>query len=942
MKRRFKHLISATSLWQALAFLPVSAQQQAITAQLQYLSGKDAEHTKNWDFKVSAGRNSGSWTEIAVPAHWEQQGFGTYNYGRDNVTFGKGFQYADEEGLYKRSFEVAKDWKGKQVFVVFEGVMTDAEVKINGQLAGPIHQGAFYQFKYDISDKLNYGGTNNIEVKVSKWSAENSVNRAERMADYWIFGGIYRPVYLQAAPKENIDWTSIDAQADGSFTLAAHVNNPVSGHQLQADILDDAGQVVGTARAKISATDSTVYLNTKVEAPKQWTAETPHLYTVRMTIKDGQDQIYQTTDKFGFRTIEVRKGDGIYLNGTKIKMKGINRHVFWPDYGRASFPKADLLDVKLMKDMNLNAVRTSHYPPDKNFLRLCDSLGLYVIDELSGWQKAYSTEAGKPLLKEMLKRDTNHPSIILWSNGNEGGHNKALVDDYAKYDISKRTVIHAHHKPGNAINGIDCNHYEDYYSTEKILADSNIYMPTEFLHGLHDGGAAAGLADFWELHWNAKRGAGGFIWNLADEAILRTDRNGQLDADGYNGPDGVVGPYRQKEGSAYALKEIYSPVKIWMDELPADFTGEIPVENRYHFTDIQQCTFRWELWAFNSPAGNTGHQVIQSGTVTAPSIAPTAKGTLSLSLPNDWRQADALALTAVDPHGDTIYCWTWATQASAYLHKAAENAINESEITASEEDGFLQIQAAGVGLRFDQKSGMLVGVKSANGKALSFKNGPVLVSGETSFTGLSHRRAGKDYIVEAHYTGAFDKVQWTIHPNGWVELDYRYNLQGRYPYAGISFDYPESLVTGVKWLGRGPARVWKNRLQGQQLDVFEKMYNPTETGRAPWIYPEFKGYYADVQWMQLATMEGKFLVGSADPHLYVRLFDFYAIYAQKNHPSLPVGNLSFLDRIPATGSNLKTGGSDNVKNMGPSSDLNSLDGPLERKLYFYFGTAPKD
>jgi beta-galactosidase/beta-glucuronidase len=365
-------------------------------------------------------------------------------------------------------------------------------------------------------------------------SAEKTVNNAERLADFWIFGGIFRPVFLEIKPKENIDWMSIDAKANGQFNLKVHLNQKLKGREVVAQILDNQGKKIATTSTIVAQNDSTVLLQTNVSSPALWTAETPHLYQVKVQLKKGKELLYTTSEKFGFRTIEIRKQDGIYLNGVKIKMKGINRHVFWPEYGRATFPEGDLTDVKLIKEMNMNAVRCSHYPPDANFLQLCDSLGLYVIDELTGWQKAYNTKAGEPLVKEMVMRDTNHPSIIFWSNGNEGGHNKDLDKDFGTFDISNRTVIHAHHKPDNAFNGIDCNHYENYYSTQKLLADTNIYMPTEFLHAMHDGGGAAALADFWELHWNAKKGAGGFIWNFADEGIMRTDHQNIIDINGIN------------------------------------------------------------------------------------------------------------------------------------------------------------------------------------------------------------------------------------------------------------------------------------------------------------------------------------------------------------------------------------------------------------------------
>jgi beta-galactosidase/beta-glucuronidase len=244
----------------------------------------------------------------------------------------------------------------------------------------------------------------------------------------------------------------VDAKADGSFSMNVHLKNAQAKHEVLAEIVDANGQIVGRAKAPLKHNDTLVNLKTKVNNPQLWTAETPHLYKVNTYIRSGKQDVFKTSDKFGFRTIEIRKGDGIYLNGRKIKMKGINRHVWWPETERCVSPAIDLMDVQLIKEMNMNAVRTAHYPPDQSFLDICDSLGLYVLDELAGWQTAYSTEAGAPLVKEMVSRDANHPSIIFWSNGNEGGHNFDLDDDYGKYDHSNRPVIHCHHRPGNELS----------------------------------------------------------------------------------------------------------------------------------------------------------------------------------------------------------------------------------------------------------------------------------------------------------------------------------------------------------------------------------------------------------------------------------------------------------------------------------------------------------
>ncbi|MCU7551207.1 glycoside hydrolase family 2 [Chitinophagaceae bacterium LB-8] len=907
--------------------------------QIKYLSGTDNKNTVAWDFYCTGGRNSGKWTTIQVPAHWEQQGFGAYNYGRDYKTYGKNFRFADEQGLYKHKFTVPAAWKGKEVFIVFEGSMTDTEVKINGKSAGDKHQGAFYEFKYNITDLLKYGQENLLEATVSKMSSDNSVNNAERLADYWVFGGIFRPVYLKVVPKQHIDHTSIDAKADGSFAMNVFVDNILQKGEVLAEIWDAANKLVASAKLPVNVKDSVVKLTAKVANPLQWTAETPNLYKVNVSFLIGGIRVHRVSDKFGFRTIEIRKGDGIYLNGTKIKMKGVNRHVWWPETGRAVNPEIDLMDVKLIKEMNMNAVRCSHYPPDKNFLNLCDSLGLYVLDELAGWQKAYSTKAGEKLVKEMVIRDANHPSIFFWSNGNEGGHNFALDDDYGQYDLSNRPVIHAHHRPGNAFNGIDCNHYEDYYSTQKLVADTNIYMPTEFLHSQDDGGAGAALNDFWELHWNAKKGAGGFLWALVDEGIVRTDLNNIIDVNGLNAPDGIVGPHREKEGSFNAIREIYAPVKIWMKDLASNFNGTIPVENRYHFTNLNQCTFHWALVNYRKPGDLfTGYDVMKSGQLTSPSIAPCGeKGNLQINLPDDWKGYDALVLSAFDPAKNLIYKWTWNVKDNAGLLNDIVSMKDTAATTITENDSLVTLRGGEVSIMISKKDGQLAGVRNAASDPLSFGKGPVLVSGTATATGVKTYKEGDAQVAEVAYTGNMKWAKWKIYPSGWTQLDYEYELNGNYQFAGISFNYPENFVLGAKWLGKGPYRVWKNRLQGVTNNVWQNVYNNTQTGSAPWIFPEFKGYYGDITWMELNTVEGKFCVASPDTGLFVRLFDFYGLSGVRPHPELPVGNLSFLDRIPPIGTKLALNISYNTSALGPQSEPNKLNGTFKRTLYFYFG-----
>ncbi len=628
----------------------------ADTGTLQYyLSGHGPKDAIAWDFTVTGGRRAGEKTTIGVPSNWEQQGFGTYNYGEDPLPKG------DEHGLYTRRFTLPEGWAGKRVRLVFEGVMTDATVRINGRPAGPVHQGGFVRFGYDITTLLQPGGENVLEVDVAKVSANPATEAAERTGDYWVFGGIYRAVYLEARPAQAIEHVAIDARADGNLRAEIDLDAVRDADRVDVQIVQADGQPQGELlQAVIPAGGSGhVSFATKVPSPKLWTAETPNLYTMQLTLRRGAEALHTMTQRFGFRTFEVRPGAGLFLNGQRILLKGVGRHSFRPETAR-SLDAADCVDdVRLIKGMNMNAVRMTHYPPDVAFLEACDEQGLYVLDELSGWHRAHDTDNGRKLVREMVTRDVNHPSILFWDNGNEGGWNRALDAEFARYDPQQRVVLH----PWELFNGVDTKHYPDYADITKRLAGPNVVMPTEMIHGLYDGGAGAGLADYWQAISTSRVGGGGFIWVFADEGIARTDQAGRVDVYSTFAPDGILGPHHEKEGSYYTVRDIYSPVQI-EPMGPGGFSTPVKVSNQYDFRSLATCEFRWQLVRFPDRA-ETGNapRVIASGTAHGPDIAPHAHGLFALPVPADWTAADAVVLTAVDSDGRELWTWSWPTAA---------------------------------------------------------------------------------------------------------------------------------------------------------------------------------------------------------------------------------------------------------------------------------------
>jgi hypothetical protein len=892
---------------------------------IKYLSGTDKDHTAQWDFYCTGGRNSGKWTKIPVPSNWELQGFGTYNYGHDKV---KG----NEQGLYRHEF-FADSLQGKKVFIVFEGSMTDTRVMINGKLAGPVHQGSFYRFKYDITGLLKFNSTNLLEVTVDKTSANASVNDAERRnSDFWVFGGIFRPVYLEIVPETFIDRVAINAKADGTFHMDVYPQYLKGAETIEAQVQTTEGVNVGKAFS-VPADTGHVELTSNFKNPLLWNAEFPNLYQVVVCIKSKQHIVHQVIQKFGFRTVELRVHDGFYVNGTKVIMKGCNRHSFWPETGRTLSHNIDVMDVRLIKEMNMNAVRMSHYPPDADFLNVCDSLGLYVLDELTGWQAKYDTIVGHKLVKELVVRDVNHPSIVLWDNGNEGGWNTGLDNDYALYDPQKRTVIH----PWANFNGADNHHYPDYnYILKTVATGKDVFFPTEFMHGLYDGGAGAGLDDFWIQMMKYPHNAGGFIWAFLDEAVIRTDKNGIYDSDGNHAPDGIVGPHREKEASFYTIKEIWSPVYIDPQPIDKTFNGEIAVENRYAFTNLNQCTFKWQLVKFtSSQSKGTKPVVALSGAPLPLELTPGGKGILHLKLPPTWAKNDALYLTAYGPDKREIFTWSWAIKSPGDVIKLPVYPV-KSTVKGNETDNELLVNCDGITYYFDKTTGYIEKVVKPSG-TISLSGGPVLAGVNLDLKQFNHHALKGQYIVEADYQGAGSlHVKWVFAPGHPVKLEYQYTQKGDVDFTGITFNYPEEKITGMKWLGRGPYRVWKNRLKGQQFGVWHKDYNNSITGET-WGYPEFKGYHAEVNWVVIENRESPFTVYTTNKNMYLQMLhparEKDALENNNVEPAFPNGSIGFLNTISPIGTKFNS-----PNTLGPQGQKNHTDGePFSGTLWFDFG-----
>ncbi|MDL2291556.1 beta-galactosidase [Bacteroides sp. OttesenSCG-928-F21] len=943
-----------TVLLFAFVAVNLSAQKGATVSnqtEYHYLSGRGADDMVEWDFYCTDGRNAGKWTKIGVPSCWELQGFGKFQYGIG--FYGKPFPegIADEKGMYKYEFEVPESYRGKQIHLIFEASMTDTEVKINGRKAGSKHQGAFYRFSYNVTDQLKYGKKNLLEVTVSKESENAGVNLAERRADYWNFGGIFRPVFLEIKPSLNFRHIAIDAKANGSFSANCYLNNAGDGLTIRTAVLDAKNRKVAETTTPVKAGGDWTALNLNVNNPALWSAETPNLYKAQFSLLSKEGKVLHTeTKSFGFRTIEVKESDGLYVNGVRIMVRGVNRHSFRPESGRTLSKAMNIEDVLLMKAMNMNAVRLSHYPADPDFLHACDSLGLYVMNELGGWHGKYDTPTGVKLIEGMVERDVNHPSVIWWSNGNEKGWNVELDGEFHKYDPQKRPVLH----PQGNFGGFETMHYRSYGESQNYLRLPEIFMPTEFLHGLYDGGHGAGLWDYWEMMRKHPRCIGGFLWVLADEGVKRVDMDGFIDNQGNYGADGIVGPHHEKEGSFYTIQEIWNPVQVMETTIDKDFEGLFTIENRYDFLNTNTCRFVWKQVQFPEDKVKGETKIIKQGEVRGSDIAAHQSGKLDIKTKID-PNADALFLTAIDMYGHELWRWSFPIQ----KEKSARVAKSGSTPSYTQTEEALTVKAAGKEYTFSKKDGQLKQV-TLSGKSLSFANGPRFIAARRAdrsldqfynhddehakkkdrtytefddagvFTGLEVTEEGNTLVVTAGYKlGSFDNARWTVAPDGELTLDYSYNFQGVVELMGIRFDYPEEKVISKRWLGNGPYRVWQNRLHGTSYDVWENDYNDPIPGET-FTYPEFKGYFSNVSWMDIRTQEGTIRIKNETPDSYIGVYQ-PRDGRDKLLYTLPESGISVLNVIPAVRNKVNS-----TDLCGPSSQPFWADGSYTGRIVLEF------
>ncbi len=572
------------------------------------------------------------WDTIEVPSNWELKGYGTAIYTNIKYPFKVNPPYIDHSddpvGCYQRSFVIPDSWKDMQITLHFGGVSSAFYVWVNGKFVG-YGEDSMLPSEFNITDKV-IKGENIISVKVYRWSDGSYLEDQ----DHWRLSGIQREVMVLAEPKIRISDFFVQTRLDSEYKNASLQIRPriqnkyhkdLEGISLEAMLYDPDGKDVLNQPMKrdVSGIVNEVYprldnvkfalMEAEVINPLKWTAETPNLYTLVFSLKDDEGKLLEAKSVYvGFRSIETNSEGQILINGRPIVIYGVNRHEHDPYNGKVVSKEDMLKDILLMKRFNINAVRTSHYPNNPEWYDLCDEYGIYVLDEanlethgLGGylsnqpeWNNAFMERAIR-----MVERDKNHPSIIIWSLGNESGRgpNHAAMAGWIKdYDFTR--LIHYEPAQGDPSKPGYINPGEPGYPDRSITLKENPvdqawvdvlgrFYPTpsmaqevaeqpgdnrpiifsEYAHSM--GNSTGNLKELWDVFRSEKRIAGGFIWDWIDQGIIKTDKDGKKYyayggdfGDKINDGDfcinGITFPDHTPKPALYEAKKVFQPIYI--------------------------------------------------------------------------------------------------------------------------------------------------------------------------------------------------------------------------------------------------------------------------------------------------------------------------------------------------------------------------------------------
>ena len=898
----------------------------------------------------------GQWNEIQVPGNWERQGFGTPIY----VNIGYEFvspagippfwtkpqppsvpQEWNPTGTYLRTFQLPEAWKEKSIYLSADGVKGAAFYYVNGIFAG-MNKDSKTPARFNITS-LVHAGKNSITIQVHRFSDATYLEGQ----DFWRLSGIERDIYLYAQPLLAIRDFHVHASLDeqyknGIFSLNVDLQNAGSGEKpcmVEYQIKDRDGKQVAAGKKTCKTSNSPVTVEWESVALKDihpWTAETPYLYTLSITTKEPDGSIVESIEsKIGFRTVEI-KNRQLQVNGCPILIKGVNLHEHDELTGHYVTEELMRKDIELFKKYNINTVRTSHYPQQERFYELCDEYGIYVIDEanIESHGMGYDRRKGGTLGNEpsylkahaertinMFERDKNHPSVIIWSLGNEAGNG---INFYATYNLLKQLDNRPvqYEQAGLEWNtDIFCPMYHTVNQIVEYAQNPDNDRPLilcEYAHAM--GNSLGNFKEYWDAIETYPLLQGGCVWDWVDQGFAEKDEQGKTywayggdygkagtPSDGNFCCNGLVYPNRATKPHTEELRKVYQNIKF-LHFNPN--TRTVVVRNDFSFTNLAKYDFAYKITANGKPIEEKQFSL---------HLGPGAKDTIrfeDLPAPEPSATEYHILFEARIRDAEPFLPKGYVIAAEQYAINPWEKGRAGRQLPASIEEDSLQIVLSGKLFRatFDKTSGLLVSyqykkkelihdgygwrpnfwrapidneygagfpMKAKIWRTLS-ENAPRLLSihaerkrgfyRESASDGRTGNRHGRESqmtysIVHCVYDYPEIGGQWhlsyTISENGSMKITNEFHAQGKdipmLPRIGLRMKMPSN-YNCLTYYGRGP---WENYCD-RKSSAFIGEYNLDTRAYEPYIRPQENNHRTDVRWMALADKKGNGMLFIAD------------------------------------------------------------------------------
>ena len=874
------------------------------------------------------------WDQVEVPSNWEILGYGIPIYLDEEYAFKPNPPLIPNDdnpvGSYKREFHIPPLWNDREVFLHFGAVSSAFYVWVNGEKVG-YSEDSKSPAEFNITKYLRHG-KNSLAVEVYRWSDGSYLEDQ----DFWRMSGITRDVYLFSKSRVHLSDVFADAgltddYQNGVCTLTFDIRNyspKDSVYQLDASLLDGRLPLFRKSmKMKVDENLRRLTISDTIPGIRKWSAEDPNLYTLLVSLRNSNGHIIEAISfPVGFRRVEIIDRE-FRINGKKIYLKGVNMHEHHPEKGHVVDEETMRKDILLMKASNINAVRTAHYPQPERWYELCDQYGLYVVDEANieshgiGYNKD-TTLADRPewaaahldRTVSLVERDKNHPSVIIWSLGNESGDGNNMLADYKwikKRDPSRPVQYERAEKSTNTTErhtDIWCPMYPkiDYLIkyAENPENDRPLIM-CEYAHSM--GNSTGNLQDYWDVIESHPILQGGFIWDWVDQGISKTNPKGEKywAYGGDYGPlgtptsgnfciNGLVFPDRTPHPALTEVKKVYQYVKF----IPVDLmTGKIKLINGYGFTNLSEFRLHWSI--------EQDGRKIDDGIADIPSIPAGESNVLEINyrLPvSEPGQEYFLNLSAVKPVAYSILPegHVYATaqfKLPVYKERVLIPLKDYGDITRTVSEGITTLKGKDFSVAFNESKGQMVSLKFKGTELMTEPLVPDFWRAPTDndFGNKLNERcaiwndAGKNArlastrfaqpnpklaLMDFRFTlsdsvGVFGEVglRYKIFGTGDIMIEYQFEKKRdslpEIPRIGVNLVLRKEFDK-VKWFGRGPDENYWDRKSGSFIGLYK---SPVKDLYTPYIRPQENGYRTDTRWLSLTNGRGQGLLVIGEPIL---------------------------------------------------------------------------